>query len=121
MNRVLEEIVRTRSVQHPTEGAIRVHSHVSEEEGQFLRETILSLRPKQTLEVGLGFGISALYICDALTEVGGQKHIVVDPLQDDLWSGVGRSNLSSAGFGDLVELFEESSDVCLPLLYRSGQ
>ena len=96
-------------------------SHIITEEGEFLQDLILRERPRVTLEVGLAYGISALYICDALRRVDGTKHIVVDPAQFSLYRGLGLLNLERAGFKHLIELHNESSHQALPALERAGR
>jgi predicted O-methyltransferase YrrM len=81
MNPVLEKILRTGNTTSIGGEIIRVHSQISEEEGELLQEMILELRPKVSLEIGLGFGISSLYICEALAKVEAERHIIIDPFQ----------------------------------------
>jgi predicted O-methyltransferase YrrM len=44
------------------------------DEGRYLQHLIREHRPKITLEIGCAFGISSLFICEALRDVGGSKH-----------------------------------------------
>ena len=82
MNTVLSEILET-GVTTTASGndTIRVHSSISLSEGRFLQRIIKELDPTIRLEVGLAYGISALFICDALIARNGTKHIVIDPNQ----------------------------------------
>jgi len=129
MNPVLEEIVKTRRVR-PIDGGegIPVHSEISEEDGLFLQDLVRKVDPMVTLEVGLAFGISALYICDALRIREGTRHIAIDPYQrdnDGVWgswgNGIGIANLSRAGFGDIVQVIEKPSHLALPQLEMARQ
>jgi hypothetical protein len=45
----------------------------------------VSERATRTIEVGLGYGISTLFICDGLLEVAdpAAHHIAIDPYQSD--------------------------------------
>jgi predicted O-methyltransferase YrrM len=54
-------------------------------EGQALRRWVVSERATRTIEVGLGYGISTLFICDGLLEVAdpAAHHIAIDPYQSD--------------------------------------
>jgi predicted O-methyltransferase YrrM len=84
---------------------------------------------RQTLEVGLGFAISTLFICEALLENGGEiGHVAVDPYQFEslpghrtLYGGVGVTTLEEAGVRDLVELLVERSETALPRLLAEGR
>jgi len=131
MNPVLEEIIKTRQVRPPDGGdPVPVHSAISAEEGSFLQETVRRADPKISLEVGLAYGISALYLCDALRIREGTRHIVVDPMQNAIgdsdvfgnaWKGIGIANLRRAGYGDIVHLIEKPSYRALAELEMAGQ
>lgn len=120
MTPLLEELLRTRTVQTPGGKSLPLHSAISVPEGELLQRLILEARPKVSLEIGMAYGISSLFICEALAKVGGVRHIVRDPNQDVHWSGVGMSNLRNAGFGNLVELRYEESQKLLPRLAYDG-
>ena len=56
-----------------------------------LREIILESKPKDTLEIGLAFGGSALTFLASLREVWGNKaysHTAVDPFEKSRWDNV---------------------------------
>jgi hypothetical protein len=106
---------------------------ISREEGLFLQDSIRRIRPRMSLEVGLAYGVSTLFICEALREVGAVKHVCVDPHQfgvpeSDLfqtndrtgWGGVGAHVLGASGYGDLAEVRNEPSHLALPQLLREG-
>jgi hypothetical protein len=128
MNQVLEEIFRTGESETPNGGTVKVHSHVLMAEGRVLQSLVRELHPSVTLEVGLGYGVAALFICEALREVGGQRHIVIDPAQNDPppgqprgWLGGGLHNTKGAGFESLIEFYEEPSFRVLPRLEAQGR
>ena len=81
MNEVLRSILSSRSV--ITEGGIvrPLHANISEEEGSFIQGIIREARPQVSLEVGCAYGVSSLYICEALCEVNAVKHIIIDSHQ----------------------------------------
>src|SRR5262249_48938074 len=101
--------------------------HISEEEGYFIQELIRRARPELSLEVGCAYGISSLYICEALREVGAKKHVIIDPNQHvphggpfSGFEGVGLANLRRAGYGDLVDFHEVPSYQCLSRFTEEG-
>jgi predicted O-methyltransferase YrrM len=126
MNPVLEDILRTGYTTSAEGELIKVHSHIPEEEGKSLQEMIFELRPKVSLEIGLGFGISSLYICEALAKVQAERHIIIDPFQRGAcegnpgWRGIGLLNLKRAGYEKIVEFHDAPSFQVLPKLQADG-
>jgi len=119
MNPVLAEMLATGSVVAPDGSTIALDYNISTEEGEAIQRLIREIRPRVTLEVGCAYGVSTLFICEALAEVGGERHIVIDPVQDEGWNGIGLHNAKRAGFGDLIEFHQEPSHMALPSLVRS--
>lgn len=118
MNSVLSEILETGVTS--ASGNVKVHSAISLSEGQFLQKLVREVSPTVSLEVGLPYGISALFICGVLKP--GSQHIVIDPYQNtDSWDGIGIKNLRQAGYDDMVRLIEQPSYRALPQLEAGGQ
>lgn len=121
MHAILEQIFDSRTVSRPDGSQIGYHSGISPEEGRFIQYLIRENRPKTTLEVGCAYGVSSLFICEAMKENGGEAHIIIDPFQSTNWEGIGMANLARAGLAHLVEMIEEPSYLALPSLVRSGR
>jgi predicted O-methyltransferase YrrM len=129
MNAILESILETESVsdgtrllplRHPDFPQLPVH--VDRVEGAFLQTIISELRPTTTLEIGLAYGVSTLYICEALSALDlPARHIVIDPFQRTQWKGIGLRNVTAAGFGPMIEFHEEFSELELPRLVACGE
>jgi predicted O-methyltransferase YrrM len=122
MNQLLEEVLKSGVVRSADGEVLPLHSHIPPQEGRFIQRVVRDVRPPITvsLEVGLAYGISAMYICDALREVGAGQHIVVDPFQDQQWKGVGLHNLTLSGYADMVRFEPTPSAVALPHLIEEG-
>ena len=120
MNPVFADVLEKRRVVARDGAEIPIHSEISVAEGEALQRLIRQLRPEVTLEIGCAYGISALYICEALAEVGGRKHIIIDPHQLTHWKGAGLFTLERAGFASLVEFHALSSHLALPRLEMEG-
>jgi hypothetical protein len=73
------------------------------------------------VEVGLAFGISTLYILEAFSETGAEKLIGMDPDQHQGFRGGGLNNIRRAGYEDLYEFHDETSQQLLPTLVGRGQ
>jgi predicted O-methyltransferase YrrM len=122
VNRLLEEVLRSRVVRTADGETLPLRSHIPPEEGRLLQKVVRESRPpiRIGLEVGLAYGISAMYICEALREVGAERHIVVDPFQFEQWKGVGLHNLTLSGYSDMVRFEPLPSAVALPRLLEEG-
>ena len=64
----------------------------------------------------MGYGVSALHICEGLLLKGdhADKHIVIDPNQQWRFSQLGLQHLEAAGVSDRVEFLDEESQIALP-------
>jgi predicted O-methyltransferase YrrM len=88
-------------------------------EGRALREWIVRERATCTIEIGLGYGISALHVCEGLLANAGEAaahHTVIDPYQATRFSDCGLQVLEQAGVLGLVEHHAEESQLALPRL-----
>lgn len=96
---------------------------ISTEEGLFLQSVIKEIKPTISLEVGLAHGISAMFICESLLEVGSKKHIVIDPAQNSelYWEGLGLYNLSQCGYDNIIDFKNGKSEIVLPALLEQEE
>ena len=120
-NPVLEAIVASGQVVLPSGDCLAVSSQINPACGAMLQKVILEVSPKVAVEVGLAYGVSTLYILDALREVGGQKLIGIDPSQNGQWKGGGLHNLELAGYRGMYEFHENTSQLVLPGLVGRGE
>lgn len=125
MNPVLSAILRDGTVEDANGRRVPLQWNISAEEGRFLQELIRAKRPSKSIEIGCAYGISSLFICEALREVGAKSHTIIDPYQlttvtedssSDGYEGIGLLNLRRAGFEDLITFYPEPSYRCLPRL-----
>lgn len=122
MNSVLESIVKNRRTVLQTGEEIPVTSDIDQACGSLLQRAIQTIRPRVSIEVGLAFGISTLYILEAMRDFGGGKLIGIDPAQHDrYWRGGGLQNVRQAGYEHLYEFHEDTSQQVLPRLVGAGQ
>ena len=92
-------------------------------EAEALRGWVEREGATRTIEVGLGYGVSALAVCEGLVRNGhdGACHVVVDPFQETRFEGRGLRLLEEAGLAPLVELHPEDSQIVLPRLLAEGR
>lgn len=117
MNAILDKILSTGYTEAPDGELIETQPvSVPREKGELLQQMLSTLDASTTLEIGLAWGVSALFICDALRDKSNARHIIIDPHQHNVWRGVGLHNLHKAGFARKVEYYELPSYQVLPLL-----
>ncbi|MGH7198839.1 MAG: O-methyltransferase [Candidatus Omnitrophota bacterium] len=119
MDKIAENLLSTRKVTDIHGNIYPLHSETPRGQCEALQALIREIRPVTSLEVGLAYGISTLFICEALKEVKAKKHIILDPFQERVWKNIGIKNISDAGYSDMVEFRSEPSAEFLPLLLRN--
>ena len=125
VRRVIEGLVQDGSVVARSDGTR--HSvfpvAVSPAEGDSLRNWVCREGAVQTIEIGLGYGISALHICEGLLLSGNPaaRHVVLDPNQSWRFSDCGLQVLEDAGVRQFVEHHSELSEIALPQFLKEGR
>ncbi|OPZ84657.1 MAG: O-methyltransferase [bacterium ADurb.Bin429] len=120
---LLEEIYSSRKVYDASGEAVSVFpTSIPCEEGMALYQLVKTAKPDTTLEIGMAYGVSTLFICQALRENGHGRHIVIDPYQTtpNGWKSIGLLNLERAGMRELVTFHEDSSHAALPRVLAEG-
>ena len=90
--------------------------------GEAITALIRQKKCLRTMEIGCAYGVSSLFICQALEErrEAGPHHVIIDPFQSGQFNKAGILNLERAGF-DFFELIEEPSERALPRLWEQGR
>jgi predicted O-methyltransferase YrrM len=85
-------------------------------EGEALREWVTREHASQTIEIGLGYGVSALFICEGLLGNAdpAARHVVLDPHQATRFANCGLQLLEESGVAPLVEFHADESQIALP-------
>ena len=120
MNPVLAEILQTQMVMTAAGERVPLHSHLPVLEGELLQQWLGQYKPTRLLEIGLAYGVSSLYICDAVARWQVADYQIIDAFQSTEWLGIGVQNLQRAGYGDSFVLHEQLSELCLPQLLAQG-
>jgi predicted O-methyltransferase YrrM len=96
---------------------------VSAAEGEALRDWVTRTGATRTIEIGLGYGISALFACDGLLRNRDltARHVVIDPHQSTRFGNCGLQFLDEAGLVPMVEYHTEESQIVLPRLLGEGR
>ena len=122
---MIERLVRDGTVTARSDGTVHRLFPVAVDaaEGEALREWVARERATRTIEIGLGYGISALFICEGLLRTGGPaaSHVVLDPYQATRFGNCGLQVLEEAGVASLVEHHPEESQIALPRFLSEGR
>lgn len=121
-NPLLIEILRTGQIQVASnlkDRSVFPHS-VPAAVGEFLQEIIAEIQAEISVEVGFGFGVSTLFICEALKKSERTRHYVMDPFQTTGFDQVGLRHLKAAGYDGILSFEEKHAHFVLPKLEEDG-
>ncbi len=94
-------------------------------QGMILYELCRSVQPRSTLEIGMAYGFSTLFLLAALAQNQKGTHTAIDPFQSSSFNGIGLTLAleSSALLADrnAFQLIEDRSDRVATDFARSGQ
>ena len=121
MNEVIDQIVKTGRVTDAEGEVYEPVSAVSLESGGLLYDFVRRVKPTSTLETGMAYGMSTLFICKALQDNGQGCHAAIDPFQACEFKSVGVLNVERAGLSHRFRLHQAASDVVLPQLCAEGR
>jgi predicted O-methyltransferase YrrM len=93
---------------------------VSRRRGEFVAGLVRTERPRATLEVGMAWGLSTLFILQVLFENGDEfrPHVVIDPFQSASYHNAALRSINELGLADKVEFIGEPSELALPQLVQ---
>jgi len=126
VRRVIERLVRDGTAVARSDGTLHDLFPVaaSAAEGEALYGWVLREGATQTIEIGLGYGISTLHLCEGLLGNASEataRHVAIDPYQARRFSDCGLQFLDEAGVAELVEHHAEESQIALPRLLGEGR
>jgi predicted O-methyltransferase YrrM len=116
MKEFINELFKTKVVSDEAGVSYPLHSGIHQTEGELLHALITENKCSNSIEIGCAYGVSSLYICSAISQVGNAHHTIVDPFQKE-WKNIGVLNLKRAGFNSF-DLIEELSELALPALLK---
>lgn len=92
-------------------------------EGEALSDWVTRERAASSIEIGLGYGLSALFILRGLLSTGSPniRHLAMDPHQIQGFASIGLQLIDEAGLRDRLEFYAERSEIALPRLLSEGQ
>ncbi len=121
VNAVLERLYRERAVVRANGNRVPIcPPGIPVERGEYLFDLVRARRPALTLELGFAYGISTLFIAEALRRNGHGHHLVVDPFERTRFDGLGLRHVEEAGLGSWITFYEEPAELCLPRLVQES-
>ncbi|MEI6613859.1 MAG: class I SAM-dependent methyltransferase [Chrysiogenales bacterium] len=103
--------------------AIDESTRISPAQGIWLYDLCLSVRPEATLEIGMAYGYSTLFLLAAIAKNRTGHHTAIDPYQHSDWHGIGCAHANAvalaAGLDAAFLLIEDRSDRVATDLARS--
>ena len=116
MLKILSEIFSQMEIETPENNFVKIHSHTSKEQGLFLQEMFDIAAPSSSLEVGMAYGISSLFILQKHHEKGNMpgSHLIIEPYP---WEGIAEFNFRKANLSCYAQIEYAKSDEVLPKLY----
>ena len=121
----IERLVRDGTVTARLDGSVHraFPIAVGPAEGAAIRSWVVREKAARTIEVGLGYGVSALFVCEGLVANGAPlaRHVVIDPNQEHFFANCGLQVLQDAGVIGLVEHHTGESQIVLPRMAGEGR
>lgn len=122
MNSLLKRIYETGYVKDSEGNLINPFpSAVPFETGALLYDLVRRENLEKTLEVGMGYGLSTLFICQAHKDKGIGSHTAIDPNQDAHFKSIGLLNVKKAGLVSILRFFQTPSLEVLPRLWIESE
>ena len=96
---------------------------ISAAEGDSLRRWVQREDARNTIEVGLGYGVAALFVFEGLLarERSRAHHVAIDPNQGTRFANCGLQLFEEARVNNLVEFHGHESQLVLPRLLSEGR
>ena len=121
MNQVIDRIIGSGYVEDAQGNVRQPVSAVTFETGALLYDFVRASKPETTLEIGMAYGMSTLFICQALQHNGCGRHDAIDPFQESEFESIGILNVERAGLKHLLSVHMAPSDAVLPQLCAEGR
>lgn len=119
---LVEAILTTRRTQLPDGSEIEANSFIPRDECELVYDVIARGGAKRAIEVGLAYGVSTLCIADGLHRNGPDSRLVsIDSHQTASWQRAGVHLVERAGYGSMLTVIEEPSQIVLPRLVAEGE
>lgn len=100
---------------------IDTKTRISRAQGEYLQQLALESGAERTLEVGMAYGFSTLFLLAAHAQRGRGLHTALDPFESRVWHGIGLKKVEQSGCERYFRFFEQTSIEALPALRRERE
>jgi predicted O-methyltransferase YrrM len=100
---------------------VHLASGLSPEKGLWLYEEYRRLAPRASLETGMAYGFSTIYLLAAIAKNGTGNHIAVDRFENSYFASIGVENVRRLGQAEHFRLIEDSSVQAAAALEKEKQ
>lgn len=102
---------------------VKIHSGIKTPEGKFLTNLVTTKNLNKIVEVGMAFGISAMFITEGIKHnKKSGKLISIDPFQTEQWKDSAINLLKTLKLSKYSEVIQKKSYIALPeLLISHGE
>ena len=120
---LIRKIYNSRTVRGTDDRLYEIYpASLTRGRGAYLANIVREFRPATTVEIGLAWGLSTLFILRALLENGRfEPHVVMDPFQWYGYHDAALRVLRDNGLERMVEFYPEASVYVLPRLAEQGR
>lgn len=122
MNQLLKEIYATKFTADREGNLVNPFpTSIPFETGVILYDFIRNEGLKKTIEIGMAYGLSTLFMCQAHKDKGEGSHTAIDPMQSSQWRSIGLLNLEKASLREILQFYQAPSFEVLPQLLIRGE
>jgi len=122
MNPFIDQIFRDGTALDDQGNPVEVFTAgVARQDGEDIYKVIRASGAHETLEIGFAYGISTLFILQALQDNGGGRHEAIDPFEKEAYRNVGIENVRRSGLGHLFTFHHAFSQDLLPQFLIAGR
>ena len=122
MNRIIEDIYKKGNVEDAEGNIVSVFpASILYEEGKILYNIIQREKSRNTIETGMAYGVSTLFILQALRDNGIGNHIAIDPCEESTWKSIGLLNIKRSNLDDIFRFYNAPSHDTLPKLLSNRE
>ncbi|HEY0975134.1 MAG TPA: class I SAM-dependent methyltransferase [Solimonas sp.] len=121
MSELGRHILQHRRVEDASGQVYELNAETGLSQCQFIADLLRAAQARRYLEIGLAYGLSALFAAEVLAQQPEARLIAIDPFQRQWYRGVALTNLEREGRSHFVEFHEDYSFNVLPQLLQRGE